>query len=183
MTCRNKYLGDVFKRPPMIAYKRQLNLREHLIKAKVPKAPRLHQERRQNAIKRCGSGCLACPYIKETKSVTINGINWKINRNLSCKSFNVIYAIICNKETCKKTYIGKTRRFLKSRLDDHRGYVNNHIDTATGSHYTQPGHTLANLQVVILEQVEKIGDAYRQEREEYFIRKFNTAHSGLNRKF
>ena len=89
MTSRNKYLGDVFKRPPMIAYKRQPNLREHLIKAKVPKAPRLHQERRQNGMKRCGSGCLACPYIKETKSVTINGINWKINRNLSCKSFNV----------------------------------------------------------------------------------------------
>ena len=83
----------------------------------------------------------------------------------------------------QKTYIGETKRFLKSRLDDHCGYVNNHIDTATGSHYTQPGHTLANLQVVILEQVKKRGDAYRKEREEYFIRKFDTVHSGLNRKF
>ena len=179
MTTRNRYLGEVFKRPPLIAYKRQQNLREHLIRAKVPRAPRLHQQRKQNGMKKCGTNFLACLYIKEAKSVKLNGINWKINRNVNCKSFNVIYAIICNKDNCKKTYIGETRRYLKSRLDDHRGYVNNQIDKATGSHNNQPGHSLANLQILILEQVQKRSNAYRKEREEYFIKKFNTVHSGL----
>ena len=52
MTSRNKYLGDVFKRPPLIAYKRQQNFRDHLIKAKVPRAPRLYQEKRKNGMKK-----------------------------------------------------------------------------------------------------------------------------------
>ena len=134
-------------------------------------------------MKKCGTNCLACPYTKETKSIKLNVINWKINRNVNCKSFNIIYAIICNKDNCKKTYIGETRRYLKSRLDDHCGYVNNQIDNTTGSHYNQLGQSLANLQILILEQVQKRSNAYRKEREEYFIRKFNTVHSGLNRKF
>ena len=70
---------------------------------------------------KCGANCLACPYINEIKSVTIIGITWKINRNLICKNFNIICGIICNKANCKKTYIGETRRLLKSCLDDHRG--------------------------------------------------------------
>ena len=155
MTSRNKYLGDVFNWPPLIAYKRQQTLREHLIKAKVPRAPRPVPRKKAKWHEKVWlwlPGLPACPCIKDTKSIIINGINWKINRYFNCKSFNVIYAIICNKDNCKKTYIGETKRFLKSRLDDHRGCVNKHIDTATGSHYTQPGHTLANLQVVILEE-------------------------------
>ena len=77
-------------------------------------------------------------------------------QKLSSNSFNV-YAIICNQ---KKTYIGETRLFLKSRLDNHHGYVNSHIATATGSHYTQPCHTLANL------PVKKRGDAALTEKKE-----------------
>ena len=45
---------------------------------------------------------------------------------------------------------------LKFRLDDHRGYGNNHVDTATGSHFNQPGHSLADMSVTVLEQVRKI---------------------------
>ena len=81
-------------------------------------------------------------------------------------------------------YIGETKRILKFRIDDHRGYVNNRNDTATGSHFTQPGHSLANLQVTAIEQIKKTNDnEYRKEREEYFIRKFNTVNKGINRKY
>ena len=51
MTTRNKYLADVFKRPPLIAYKRQNNIRGHLIRAKIPGAPKHHQFRRLNEMK------------------------------------------------------------------------------------------------------------------------------------
>ena len=81
-------------------------------------------------------------------------------------------------------YIGETKRILKFRIDDHRGYVSNSIDTATGSHFTQPGHSLANLQVTAIEQIKKTNDnEYRKTREEYFIRKFNTVNKGINRKY
>ena len=113
-------------------------------------------------MKKCGQNCTACPYIKECKSIKINGIEWKINRTLNFKSFNILYVIICTKENCKKTYIGETKRFLRNRLDNHRCYVNNFVDNATGTHFTQPGHTLANIQIVALEQVKKNCELYRQ---------------------
>ena len=137
MANRDKYLAEVFKQPPLIAYKRQPNLKGQLIRAKVPGAERPYPKRRLNGMKKCGENCTACPYILNKKSIKINGIDWKINQNLNCKSFNVVYAIICSKEKCNMIYIGETKTILKFRLDDHCGYVNCNIDCATGSHFTQ----------------------------------------------
>ena len=182
MTSKDSYLAEVFKRPPLVAFKRQKNLRQYLIRAKVP----IEQNRPQRLLKgmkKCGEGCTACPYIKEGKTININGKVWNINQKLNCKSFNVVYALKCKKENCGKTYIGETKRYLKSRLDDHRGYIVNSLTSkATGEHFTQPGHSLADLQVTVLEQVKKNNTLYRKEREEYFIRKFNTFHNGINKK-
>ena len=141
-----------------------------------------YPKRRLNGMKKCGENCTASPYILNKKSIKINGIDWKINQNLNCKSFNVVYAITCSKEKCNMTYIGETKRILKFRLDDHRGYVNCNIDCATGSHFTQPGHSLANMKIIALEQVKKSNNnPYRKEREGYFIRKFNTVRKGMNK--
>ena len=54
--------------------------------------------------------------------------------------------------------------------------------TATGSHFNQLGHSLADISFTVLEQVRKNNDTYIKEREEYFIRKFNTIQKGMNRK-
>ena len=71
---------------------------------------------------------------------------------------------------------------LKARFSDHRGYINNQvIGVTTGDHFNLPGHSLADLQVTILEQVKKEDDQYRKERETYFINKFNTFYSGMNK--
>ena len=78
-------------------------------------------------------------------------------------------------------YVGETKRILKFRLAEHRGYVNNNDDTATGEHFNMPGHSLSDLTVTILERVQSTDDLYRKERGKYFIRKFNTYYRGLNR--
>ena len=93
------------------------------------------------------------------------------------------YAICCKKDNCKQIYIGETRRILKFSLDNHCGYVNNSPDNATGFHFNQPGHSLADISVTVIEQVRKSSNAYRKEREEYFIRNFNTVERGMNRKY
>ena len=64
---------------------------------------------------------------------------------------------------------------------EHRGYVNNDDDTATGEHFNQPGHSLSDMTLTVLERVKSSDDIYRKEREKYFIRKFNTYYKGLNR--
>ena len=79
-------------------------------------------------------------------------------------------------------YIGESKRPLRERLADHRGYITNkHTDKATGEHFNQPGHNLANLNISILEQVKSTSEMYRKERERYYINKFNTFHKGLNK--
>ena len=80
------------------------------------------------------------------------------------------------------TYISETKRILKFCFDEHCGYVNNFMDTAAGTHYNLPGRSLADMQITVLEQTRYKEDAYRKEREEYYIRKFNTVYCGLNKK-
>ena len=45
-----------------------------------------------------------------------------------------------------------------------------------------PVHTVANLKISVIEQVRYKSDLYRKEREEFYIRKFNTLNEGMNRK-
>ena len=90
--------------------------------------------------------------------------------------------IACRKNNCTMKYVGETKRILKFRLADHRGYVNNHdYTTATGEHFNSPGHSLSDLSITILERVKTNDDLYRKEREKYHIRKFNTYYKGLNK--
>ena len=125
-------------------------------------------------MKRCGKDCSACPYIREVKSLNINTNEWKINQKFNCEISNCIYLIECMKEHCNMKYVGETKRIIKFRLAEHRAYVNNNVDTATGEHFNLPGHTLSDLRITMLEKVRSNDDMYRKERERYFIGKFNT---------
>ena len=150
---------------------RPKNIREYLIRAKVPMKPDSRPQRLLKGMQKCTDQCTACPYILEGKNIKINNRStWQINKKLTCNSYNIIYMLECNKDNCKERYIGESKRSLKTRLADHRGYiVNHHVDKATGAHYNQPGHYLANLRVTILEQVKVNSENYRKEREIYFI--------------
>jgi hypothetical protein len=48
-------------------------------------------------------------------------------------------------------------------------------------HFYEPGHSLSDMTLTVLERVKSSDDMYRKEREKYFIRKFNTYYKGLNR--
>ena len=132
-------------------------------------------------MKKCGKWCTACPYVREGKNIKINqNKTWKINRNVNCETSNIVYLIECQK--CNERYIGETSRSLKSRLADHRGYINRElIDTATGAHFHTPGHNLSHLNITILEQQKNKNENYRKERERYLINLFNTYYRGMNK--
>ena len=100
MVNRNKYLAEVFPSPPLTAYRRQPNIRSHLIRAAVAKGPGRYPTRSQWGMKKCNKPhCNACPYIKEGKNITINGTQWRMMKNLDCNSDNIVYAIVCKKDT------------------------------------------------------------------------------------
>ena len=131
----------------------------------------------------CGKACTACPYILKGKTVKVNPkTDWKIEKKVNCNTFNCVYMIQCTKENCQQKYIGQTGRLLKFCIADHRAYVQNQVTSkATGAHWNQPGHSLAHMKFTILEQVKYNDIMYREERESYFINKFDTYYHGINR--
>ena len=78
----------------------------------------------------------------------INNKEWKINKPYDCNSYNVVYAVICKKEKCKKAYLGDTKRMIKFCLADHCGSVRSlTLDKATGEHLSLP-----DLSITVIEQ-------------------------------
>ena len=79
---------------------------------KVPRMPKptscpyIYPSRTLRGMKRCEDNCTSCPYIIEAKRIKNYGISWFINKKINCKSYNLVYAIICKKENCKLAYIG-----------------------------------------------------------------------------
>ena len=182
MATQDPYLEEVFPQPPLTAYKRQKNISDYIIRAKVPPNNIIRPRRMLFGMRKCNKPyCPACPYIEECKSVKANHFNWNISDNVNCESYNIVYIIHCTKENCQQKYIGESYRKLKDRLLEHQGYINNRkLKTATGFHFNQPGHSISNLKISILEKVKSVDLLYRKEREKYLIHKFNTFYKGIN---
>ena len=180
MTEQDPYLKQVFKEPPIVAHKRVKNIREYLIRAKIP-GKCVRNKRNLPGMKKCLK-CSICPYIKETKEIKHADVNWKINKTLNCDNSNIVYMISCKKENCNDVYIGETERRFKDRISEHVGYIkNNRIELPVGEHFNKTGHSLSDMEAVILEKITKTDPLYRKERERYLIRKFNSYYQGMNR--
>ena len=167
----------------LTGFKRQPNIRNHLIRAQLPNPKKPYPVRSNKGMFKCGRECPTCPFIQEGKTIKINkNTDWKVSRKVNFQSFNIVYMIKCVKENFNKRYIGETKRMLKSRMADHRGYViSGNTETATGAHFNSPGHSLSHMKVSVIEQVKKKDDNYRRIREKYHIEKFNTLNNGLNK--
>ena len=80
-------------------------------------------------------------------------------------------------------YIGESERLLEERFSEHRTYVaGRQLSKATGFHFNQPGHSTSDMKVTILEKVHSLDPLVRKERENLFIRRFNTKYKGMNKK-
>ena len=180
MVSQDKLMEETFPEPPLIAYKRQKNIGDFLIRAKVTPQV-IHEKRKIRGMKKCGKACHSCPYIKERKNVKSGKFTWNILDQVDCLSENVIYLIQCEKENCKvNKYIGETKNSLHERLSQHRGYVTRKTQDATGRHFNLPGHNLSHMKISVLEIVKSHDPMYRKERERYHIRKFNSYYQGMN---
>ena len=88
----------------------------------------------------------------------------------------------CDKDKCKKQYIGVTQQEFRDRIYQHIGYVRNkQTSRATGEHFNLPGHNIHNMKFTILEQIRSRDPLYGREREKLLIRKFNSFYNGINK--
>ena len=182
MISADPYLRQVFPLPPLIAYRRPKNIREMVIKARVPPVY-IRPTRIQTGYKKCTNvSCLTCPYSIPGKLIKSSASDFKIevNASVNCKSRNIIYLLTC--KHCGDQYVGETDREANKRLIDHRGYVNRNDESkATGFHFNLPGHSVSDIQFQIIEKVFNNNPWYRKEREKMYINKFCSKLKGINK--
>ena len=179
------YLKKVFPLPPMVAFRRTTNLRNKLVKSKVPPSAPKRKKREIPGMKKCNQpGCGACPFILEGKEVksSFNATSVNINCPVDCQTQNVVYGIFCKKENCKQVYIGKTERKLKERLAEHLNSVKKNEKNVIGQHFNGPGHSLAHLQITTIEKIFNRGTQTILKRESLWINRFEAEFKGLNMK-
>ena len=166
------------------------NIRQRLIRSKVPPPPLTGPKRQLKGMKKC-IGFVTCPFVTTGKTVKATATNYRVDINaakdthnaaVDCNTSNVIYCIECMKPSCRLQYIGQTSEPLKIRFNQHRGYVRNEaLSKATGLHFNGPAHKISDMKVTIVEKVYNKCEFFRKRRESYYIRKFNSKHQGINR--
>ena len=211
MVASDPHLAEVYKKPPITAFKRPPNLRNKLIRSKVPPPPTSARGRtaagsqhsaahprpgrdipsttnlrpKQKGMRKCRKPlCETCDFVQEGKTVklTATGKKVEINDAVSCESTNYIYLISCKKERCRLQYIGKSKVPFRTRMGQHRNYVSkNMLHKATGEHFNRKGHKIADMSMTILEKVHSQDAMVLSIREEHWIRQGNTKYRGINR--
>ena len=165
-----------------MAYKSPPNIKDKLIRAKVPDPLPARPRRIITGMKKCNK-CPICPYVQVGPIIKATQINYttEINAEVNCQTKNIIYIIGCQK--CKEQYVGETSRSLQERFSEHLGYVKNkHLNKVTGEHFNLKGHNHSDMKISIMEKLHSNSDQYRKQREKMFITKFNTKYKGMNRK-
>ena len=54
-------MEEVFPKPPIVGYKRQKNIKDYLIRSKVPPIQSNKPNRQSGGMKKCGKPCPTCP--------------------------------------------------------------------------------------------------------------------------
>ena len=182
--CINK---DIFPEKPIIAYRRNKNLSDQLVRAKcVP-----HKETEIAKIthdKRCKKPwmCSFCPKPSQNQSFksSVTGREYKGPAKYTCKTQNLIYLITCKK--CKKQYVGETCREFDTRMKEHLRYIRNphQYDEPTGRHFNLPGHHISDFNCRVIHTMGTIpirNDQRRIQKEEFYIDQLKTrTPRGLN---
>ena len=95
--------------------------------------------------------------------------------DLSCKSYNIVYAI--ERTLCGLIYVGETKGELRKRINGHRLQINKGGNQLLYRHFNLPDHSLLSMKVRILEKIyhrtnKPINSStpFRRKREEYWIR-------------
>ena len=133
--------------------------------------------------------CPICPFTAPPTTQVIsdfNGYKYVIKDQVNCQSKNVIYRWGCKKTNCKdhpkNSYIRKTTQTLQKRFSQHRDYIKRNIITEpSGEHFTLPGHSVSDIEGLVIEKVKSNDQYVLKAREHYYIKKFDSFRNGLHR--
>lgn len=150
------------------AYKRNKNLADFLIRAKLPSLQREKPQKLESQFVRLR-------FVKNSREDKI----LKVKQLFHTRTRNCVYLIFCSK--CGKQYVGETKNDLSTRMYQHRYNIVNRkeMDTLLVMHFVS--HGLAELKMAGLESNEFWSDQERKGRERFWIFQLGTRQPlGLN---
>ena len=118
----NDDLKTVFQNPPKVVYRRAKNLKDHLVRAKLPNIS-VEEHNKAGSFKCMKSRCQTCQNVKnETKFSNKDSSKiFEIRKGpLNCDSQNVIYQIVC--KTCGIQYIGSSKGAFRLRFNNYKSH-------------------------------------------------------------
>jgi hypothetical protein len=185
----NDRLKKAFQEPPMLAFRRQQNLRDVLVHTES-KGEDMVQDK--NKVSKCHAPrCKCCQHVTESEEFEINGKKHTVRTGGDCKSENIIYGIQCKK--CHNWYIGESGLKLHNRVNGHRASIKRlqkgetlntqMTDTGAAEHFFKEDHDFErDAEFFILEKGDWSLASDRKLRESFFICKFKTMEPlGMNK--
>ena len=133
----------VFRHEPLVVFRHAPNLKDSLVRAKLPKL----QIESDKGCFRCGkSRCQLCRFMSEGNSFrsNVSGSEFKISSRYTCDSSGVVYLLGC--KVCGKQYVGSTFTSFRVRFNNYksasRRYSKGEVVTQADffRHFTEANH-------------------------------------------
>lgn len=168
-------LCTVFRKPPLVAYKRDTSLRDHLVHSSVNTS----QTSLPHGTSPCNlPKCKTCPFISTTTLITGPSGQFRVQSPFTCQSDNLVYILSCT--LCSKLYIGETYRTLNERFTEHLRAIRLAYNTPVAVHFNSTQHNLSHVQITAVWQNHS-GPSHRKFLESHLISKLGTViPNGLN---
>ena len=194
-SARDSRFSRLFGKPPRPCFRKGKNLKQILVRAKVPTKRRGVNTRsaiRENfrGVTRCSKGtgkkqCPSCAYITRSpreviKQVKMNstGEMVKIEDKMNCQTKGVIYVLESDKHP--KQYGGQTKGTVGTRSTQHAYDIEAGLDKAVPRHFEATSSGKENLRVTPVIKVKSNDPWTRLFLERRFINKHDLVQSGIN---
>jgi hypothetical protein len=152
-------MAELFKDPPLAAFRRPRNLKDMVVRAK------LDNPLPNGGFKTCSDA--RCKHSTDTDKFTspVTGRTYKILGNMSCHTDNCVYLISC--KACSKQYVGEPGDLLR-RINNHRSTIKTKkTKEPVGVHFNLNGHKWENMTVVVIDHNLHWTDAERKNKEKF----------------
>ena len=183
----NKDIAPAFTEPPVLAYRRNKNLRNLIGQVHLSRGRKI-LPKKQPKIVGC-SPCLASNKNKCCRQVTSSkhfksdrtGEQFDIRHKLNCRSRNTIYLGYCVKCPFNQ-YVGKSEPPAHKRINTHRSDVHSTKGNSFDKHFALPGHSYDHdARFVLIEQIRNEEILSKEEirsiledREDFWMVKLRT---------
>ena len=171
-------MKEIFREPPLVAYKKDKSLRGLLVKSRL--SSETTRESLPPGTYPCHRGrCNTCKYVANTTTLEGPSSSWRVSHHITCTSTSVIYAIRCKR--CSKIYVGETKRRMADRTTEHIRSIRLNMDGfPVAQYFNSAGHSIANFEISGLVAGFRTDDERKRKEENMIFRLGCIQPNGLN---